>query len=176
MTTVLRKTGFACYIQTPQLISDPMLASFIMLPCTELGSRMRFSPAAADTSWCLEHPRPLPPPSAGVAAAAGASPEAHQSERVHCLVARQSAHCMGPSWDTSTPFSGGLAFFLILQCNQGAQGPFAGRIGKSDAQPQEKEVPAQTRVQKLRGMILRKPLLFDCRPVRPKCNSCVSKL
>ena len=50
-----------------------MLASFILLPCTELGSRMRFSPAAADTSWCLEHPRPLPPPSAGVAAAAGVS-------------------------------------------------------------------------------------------------------
>lgn len=72
-----------------------MLASFIMLPCTELGSRMRFSPAAADTSWCLEHPRPLPPPSAGVAAAAGASPEAHQSERVHCLVARQSGTLHG---------------------------------------------------------------------------------
>ena len=115
------------------------------------------------------HPQGLPPPP-------GRAPRLTRANGSIAWSQGNLAPCMGPSWDTSTPFSGGLAFFLILQCNQGAQGPFAGRIGKSDAQPQKKEVPAQTRVQKLRGMILRKPRLFDCRPVRPKCNSCVSKL
>ena len=113
---------------------------------------MRFNPAAANTSWCLEHPKPLPQPSAWVAAAAGAGPGAHRRERVHCLVARQSFQQSSIQW---------RACFLADQCNQGAQGPFAGRIGKSDAQPQEKEVPAQTRVQRLRGMILCKPCQFD---------------